>query len=541
MVPFSLDRNVYQLPLPTYSFGNLVVTMLGTVTSLVSAYIIDHIAAKSVMSNYRSASSKRARGQARVDLIGLSGCLSALYFLAPFFRWWDSGTLSDDDAQYAHNTGRYWGDGVHFVVSITLYNAMHSFTSILIAAVVNDNLHMSDQARVSYMASGKVASFIASFVFARIGLALFDTVTPEGANNLFQFRLFLISASVIVAGLFIKAQLTISDAASPANQYSHGRRSDNDIDIGSNHNNGGSNKRDKVSRGAGGLWRRLFLPKRDLSFHGSDDDNDDELFVSDGQTPEISVQLKWKQIIVDFWEHKNFRAWIGMEMLLEAQTTFVLYFLKTFVDGLLLENEGGVIGRQSCDWLLSAIRPLTQVVSIFIYIPIRRMGYRYVYSGLFYCNIFLSVLLLSVVDVDTPAGAYWIVFYMCTYPVLTGGVQSAGFHLAQADLVMEMKRKHILDGRYDEPSLAGLFMGANALLCKPVESFLPITAATVLQEHKESKVSLFYLLVLPPLICSCLQILSWSQFDLTPRRTARMRNEVKKLRSSALDILPMDL
>jgi hypothetical protein len=37
---------------------------------------------------------------------------------------------------------------------------------------------------------------------------------------------------------------------------------------------------------------------------------------------------------------------------------------------------------------------------------------------------------------------------------------------------MEMKRKHAMEGRYDEPSLAGLFMGANALVCKPMKSIL---------------------------------------------------------------------
>ena len=106
-----------------------------------------------------------------------------------------------------------------------------------------------------------------------------------------------------------------------------------------------------------------------------------------------------------------------------------------------------------------------------------------------------------------------------------------------SDMVLEMKRKHALDGRFDEPSLAGLFMGANALLCKPMESVLPIVAAFFLEEtdfsnneqSEDARMVLFYLLVVPPLVFSWLQLLSWRKYNLFPERTDRMREELNRL------------
>jgi Na+/melibiose symporter-like transporter len=228
-----------------------------------------------------------------------------------------------------------------------------------------------------------------------------------------------------------------------------------------------------------------------------------------------------------------------MEMLLEAQNTFCITFLKTFVDQLILRDDdqeadagdggdGSGLSRGTCDWLLSMIGPMTQIIAIGTYIPGRKYGYPRVYSILFGVNIVLSLLLLTLAN---ESSTYLIIAFLCVYPVLTGAVLSAGFHLAMSDMVMEMKRKHATEGRYDEPSLAGLFMGANALVCKPMQSILPILTATVLNSGDESnqKQNLFYLLVLPPLVCSCLQLLAWRRFDLTPKRTVKMRDELKKL------------
>jgi Na+/melibiose symporter-like transporter len=224
-----------------------------------------------------------------------------------------------------------------------------------------------------------------------------------------------------------------------------------------------------------------------------------------------------------------------MEMLLECQHSFVSSFLKTFVDR--LAADAGV-PREACDWLLSLVDPIKQIAGILCYVPIRHMGYHKVYTWMFRGNLILSAMCLAFAS---PSHPYLIIMFLLTHTVMTGAVQSAGFHLAMSDMVLEMKRRHALEGRFDEPSLAGLFMGANALLCKPMESVLPIVAAFFLgrtdfssnAQSEDARWVLFYLLAVPPLLFSCLQLLSWRKYTLHPERTDRMRKELEKMESVA--------
>lgn len=428
----------YQLPLPVFSLGSVVFSVLNTANNLAVAWWIDHTATTT----------------SRSDLIGLSGCLFTLAFLIPFFRLWE--------------TDIPWLAGLHFVLSLSIFDALQSLTSILMSSVVTDNHHLSQTTRVQFMASGKVCNLIASFVVARIGLAVFET-------DMKRFRIFLLILASIVGLLFLIAQAMISQSKNP--------------------------------------FQNLF-PTPSKEHHSKPTES----------------KLRLYQVAKDFWQHRNFKAWIGMEMLLEAQCTFMSYFLKTFVDQLLLDG----IGREDSDWIVSMIRPMTQIAAIFAYIPIRHYGYPNVYKVLFAFNIILS---LSILSVANESSSYRIMIFLCTYPVITGAIQSAGFDLAQADLVLEMKRKHALEGRYDEPSLAGLFMGANALLCKPFEKVLPIAATAILHRNDGSKQSLFYLLVIPPLVCAVLQSLSWRNYDLNPVRTAKWGDELKEIRHKWMEVI----
>ena len=104
-----------------------------------------------------------------------------------------------------------------------------------------------------------------------------------------------------------------------------------------------------------------------------------------------------------------------------------------------------------------------------------------------------------------------------------------------ADMVLEMKRMHASEDRMVEPSLAGLFMGTNALFCKPAQSALPVIAATVMEHSSSNDRSLFYLLVLPPLFCSVIQVIAWRRFSLTPSITASMRSELLSLEQQERD------
>jgi len=339
-------------------------------------------------------------------------------------------------------------------------------------------------------------------VVTRIGLKLFD------ADNLISFRLFLILIACISAALFVLGQVVI--------------------------------------RGSSNSWINLpsemrwssIIPRRRYHYlqnsdNSSTQDPDNYKKSNDG----AAVHWQWRRVLHDLWRHKNFRAWIGMEMLLEAQMTFISFFLKTFVDELLLKTHG--LSHDKGDWLISMTGPLIQIAAICAYIPMQTIGYQRIYTAVFVFNMIFSTSVFLLADASRPL---CILVYLVLYPTVTGGIQVAGFYLAMSDMVLELKRDRAIAGRLSEPSMAGLFMGANALLCKPMESFLPMVAATLLNNRREqnedgdSEAELtsmadvwFALLVLPPAIFSVWQLWFWSRYDLTPIRTARMREELQEM------------
>jgi hypothetical protein len=208
------------------------------------------------------------------------------------------------------------------------------------------------------------------------------------------------------------------------------------------------------------------------------------------KTEQESIQkptksLHWRQVIMDFWRHKNFCAWIGTEMLLESQSNFNNYFCKTFMDRLVAGNG---IDKATCDWLISMMRPVGALVSLAMFYTMRKIGYPKVYKILFLTNMICSAAMLLVAD---STSVNLIVAFLIVYPTLTGSVLSAGFGLGIADMVMDMKYQHSSSGRLDELSLACMFMAANALFCKPIDSVLPIIAAQLMKYETNVQSKLF--------------------------------------------------
>lgn len=230
--------------------------------------------------------------------------------------------------------------------------------------------------------------------------------------------------------------------------------------------------------------------------------------------------------------------------------SFECSWAKTFVDRLVVVHNNNGISQEAADWLLSLLHPMKQICGICMYLPIRRVGYAKIYTFMFWFNLVFSGVTLVLAS-PSSSNPYMILGFLIVHTCLTGAVQSAGFHLAMSDMVLEMKRKHAVQGRLDEPSLAGLFMGANALLCKPMESVLPIIAAWCLEKTdfatnnnnnnhdssspEKTRQVLFYLLVLPVLICSIFQLVSWRKYNLHSERTEMMREELQELTSSLDD------
>jgi hypothetical protein len=441
---------VYRLPLHVYSTGNIVFSIVSTTNDLFGAWFLDYAATR----------------MARCDLIGVSGCIFAFCFLTPFFRW-----------NTEPSPVEFW-DETHFIVSMSMYDTLFSFTAILLGSLVTDNHHMTDQERVNFMASGKVVNLIASFAVARIGLYFFDE------DYLGHFRAFLLLLAAAVSVMFVLAQIMTHYHI---------------------------------------IVRFPSLSVRLTDMHPKKEG---------GEGTKTTAKLKPSQVIKEFWKHNNFWAWIGMEVFLESQNSFSSAFMKTFVDRL-VHDQG--VSRERCDWLLSTIRPLGLICGILCYIPIRRIGYKKLYPILFATNITISLYMLCFASY-TSTGE--IVAFLLVYPAITGAVASSGFHLVMSDMVLQMKHSNASDQRQDDPSLAGLFMGVNALFCKPAESLLPIIAANVLDTHyhdlavegsEDVQKSLYKLLILPPLVFSFFQWMSWRRYSLTPDDTQQMREDLRKM------------
>jgi hypothetical protein len=163
---------VYELPLPVFASGHLIFCVINTVNDIVIAWWVDTRATQ--------------QQQARFAIIGSTGCVLTVAFLAPFFRW--SRGLN------------------HFVISISLYDTMSSFMSILIGSVVTDNHQLSDSDRVNVLASGRFTTLVAEFIVARISLEILEF------NDMEHLQLFLLLLAIVVCGMFVTAQ-QIMDAS----------------------------------------------------------------------------------------------------------------------------------------------------------------------------------------------------------------------------------------------------------------------------------------------------------------------------------------
>ena len=383
----------YKLPLESYSSGTFVVSVVTTISSVVGSWMVDTTATK----------------RDRTESVGQTGFYFVACFLTPFYGF--------------HSQ---WGT-LHFILTVSLYQTLYSYTAILLGSIVTDSHTMTQQQRVAFMASGKAVNLLLSFVVGRIALMTFQE------DNLHSFRVFLVILAGVTLFLFALADSMIRGTF--LWQYLRSLRHLNAV-------------------------KTIFslFTRNDSSGTTTNTVTDADFSTNSVKSDRPKKRLRWRRIVADFAKHHNFRVWVVMEMLLHSQITFNANFLKTFVDHLLVEE----FGRETSDWVLSFVGPMSQFVTIIAYIPIQRWGYPRVYLILFVSNFFLSNILLWFAGATS---SYMICAFLMVYSISTRAVQSAGFHLAMADMVLETKRKHARDGRYDEPSVAGLFMGANALLC----------------------------------------------------------------------------
>ncbi len=499
----------YKLPMRIFGIGSAIFAFIHTANDVAGAYFLDW---------YCSGQNSKQNNK-REDLVGLSGCLFAMSLISPFFRWGprDNGANT--------NSSDFW-DGLHFVGSLSLYDTMFSFNCILQGSIVSDNHSMTENQRITFFALRDMVGILAPLVVTKIGLSLFDV------SNLKNFRIYVVVLVIISSLLCIWAQSLIhkkNDGISAVTSKTLRKLLPGFL-FGSD----SSSEYAKVNHQAN---NERTIPSKTIV-----DGAEEEGFSTDTQD---SRKLGFCQALSDFAAHPNFRYWIGMEMLMEGQNTFMGNFQKTFVDQLLRGSENGW-SDAACDWMLALLDPCTQIVGLLLFLPIKRYGYALLYKVVFVTNICMaSALLLSNGLDNDNANTLPIAAFLFLSIVLSNAMAGAGFGLAMCDMVLEMKHSHIVtQGRINPPSLAGLFMGVNALFCKPAESILPIIAASFLGDSynedtdgddgssisasDEAKVVLYRLLVLPPLVCAVLQLCWWSRYSLVPEKTARLRAELEE-------------
>ena len=159
--------SAYELPLSSYAFGTFVYTIIDSANDFGGAWFVDSYAMRS----------------SRGGIIFRSGCIFALCFLTPFFR---GGRIK---------TSPFLATS-HFIVSLSLYDTLFTFSTILFGSLFTDNHTLSERTRINFMASGKVVNLVGSFLVGRIGLALFDT------DNLRSFRVHVLMLCIISCALF---------------------------------------------------------------------------------------------------------------------------------------------------------------------------------------------------------------------------------------------------------------------------------------------------------------------------------------------------
>eukprot|EP00977_Amphora_coffeiformis_P013583 scaffold3591_cov159-Amphora_coffeaeformis.AAC.6 len=243
----------YKLPLESYSNGSFVVSIIITVTSVVGSWMVDATATQ----------------RDRTESVGQTGFYFVACFLTPFFAYHPQ-----------------WGT-LHFIVTVSLYQTLYSYTAILLGSIVTDSHNMTQQKRVQFMASGKAVNLVMSFVVARIALMTFSE------DNLHPFRIFLAILAVMVLFLFALAHSMIQGTY---------------------------------------LWRYLrsfrhwtFVKTLLSAFRRKDahdiasPTNDEEGSVGSAQSTERrKKRLQWRRIVRDFVTHHNFRVWVVMELLLHS-------------------------------------------------------------------------------------------------------------------------------------------------------------------------------------------------------------------------------
>ncbi|CAK4094564.1 unnamed protein product [Aphanomyces euteiches] len=191
----------------------------------------------------------------------------------------------------------------------------------------------------------------------------------------------------------------------------------------------------------------------------------------------------------------------------------------------------------SATWLVSVLPLAKQAAKFAAFSAFDRVGVYQVYRWSFLVKMSAAVFVLACCRGDYAAAPAWLIVAFLALNCIATELPTGGFTVAMSHMNKELTLQRYRAHRFNDPSAAGMFMGLNAVFCKPMDSFLPIVAAKWLDNagfHTDEmsysvQIALFHLLVVPPLVMGAFQYWSWSRYTLNQTTLKRIQAEIDEL------------
>ncbi|XP_023571227.1 transmembrane protein 180 isoform X2 [Octodon degus] len=298
------------------------------------------------------------------------------------------------------------------------------------------------------------------------------------------------------------------------------------------------------------LRRRVEAAGRDMGCSALAWDGGEELLFGGEEAGSITLGQYLRQLA----RHQNFLWFVGMDLVQVFHCHFNSNFFPLFLEYLLSDH----ISLSTGSFLLGISYVAPHLNNLYFLPLCRRWGVYSVVRALFLLKLGLSLLML-VAGPDRPG---LLCFFIASNRVFTEGTCKL-LTLVVTDLVDE---DLVLNHR--KQAASALLFGMVALVTKPGQTFAPLLGTWLLcfytghdlfqqppvipvgstQPWPEPPASAparastlrqgcFYLLVLVPITCALLQLLTWSQFTLHGRRL----HMVKAQRQSLAQVQTLDI
>ncbi|XP_061857311.1 transmembrane protein 180 isoform X1 [Colius striatus] len=269
-----------------------------------------------------------------------------------------------------------------------------------------------------------------------------------------------------------------------------------------------------------------------------------ELYIEKLSVPQ-EKRITLAEYLQQLCRHHNFLWFVCMNLIQVFHCHFNSNFFPLFLEHLLSDQ----ISVSTGSFLLGVSYIAPHLNNLYFLSLCRRCGVYAVVRGLFFLKLVLSIAML----LAGPDQVYLLCIFIASNRVFTEGTCKL-LSLVVSDLVDE---DLVLNRR--KQAASALLFGMVALVTKPGQTFAPLIGTWLLCAYtgydifQRSPLSAelvvsarpkpeaaaaaeptlrqgcFYLLVLVPIACALLQLLSWSQFSLHGKRLQRVKAQRQSL------------